>query len=133
MEKNDPPPPPVEEKNDPGGTISISGNAFGENTKVTRGRREREGGREREKGEVVAIYNANGNSHKYSGRGFNGLRYIPDTYAGNDACMRPVERRGEIIFFFHSFPLPSSPRSFLSLSGARPQSGDGLLLLLFEF
>lgn len=51
MEKNDPPPPPVEEKNDPGGTISISGNAFGENTKVTRGRREREGGeREREGG-----------------------------------------------------------------------------------
>lgn len=55
---------------------------------------------------IVAIYNANGNSHKYSGRGFNGLRYIPDTYAGNDACMQPVERRGEIIFFFRSF-LPS--------------------------
>lgn len=41
----------------------------------------------------VAIYNANGGSHKYSGRGFSGLRYIPDTYAGNDACMQPVERR----------------------------------------
>lgn len=47
MEKNDPPPPPVEEKNDPGGTISISGNAFGENTKVTEGEGGRRGGRER--------------------------------------------------------------------------------------
>lgn len=50
MEKNDPPPPPVEEKNDPGGTISISGNAFGENTKVTEGEGGRRGGGEREGG-----------------------------------------------------------------------------------
>lgn len=50
--KNDPPPPPVEEKNDPGGTISISGNAFGENTKVTRGRREREGGERERRGRL---------------------------------------------------------------------------------
>lgn len=96
----------VEEKND-GGTISISGIYIYAFERKYKGERE---GEER----VVAIYNANGNSHKYSGRGFNGLRYIPDTYAGNDACMQPVERRGEIIFFFRSF----LPHVF-SVSGIR--------------
>lgn len=72
----------------------------------------------------MAIYNANGNSHKYSGRGFNGLRYIPDTYAGNDACMQPVERRGEIIFFFHSFPLSSSPHPPVAFSLCRERGSN---------